>query len=206
MFVLGASTLGEILMDVCAALSRPIEGFFDDANQEDEFLGVKILGGMDALLSNARVREAGVFVAIGDNQKRRTVCEQLKTAGFSLPRVIHPSAWVAPSARLGSGNLVLAGACIGTRTRIGAFNLIFPGVCFSHHNEVGDFNFFAPNVSIGGVHPPGVQLPYRHEQRHRTLYPGAERFSLSAVDHRSGESRLWPQTIFKRSLTITPSV
>lgn len=148
--MLGASTLGEILMDVCAALSRPIEGFFDDANQEDEFLGVKILGGMDALLSNARVREAGVFVAIGDNQKRRTVCEQLKTAGFSLPRVIHPSAWVAPSARLGSGNLVLAGACIGTRTRIGAFNLIFPGVCFSHHNEVGDFNFFAPNVSIGG--------------------------------------------------------
>lgn len=161
MFVFGTSTLGEIVLDVCSALGDAVEGFFDDFNYEEAFCGVPILGGMKALMSDLRVRESGVFVAIGENRKRQHVYERLKHRGISFPRIIHPRAWVEPSAQLGPGNLVLAGVYIGTQTKIGACNLIFPGVCFSHHNRIGDFNFFAPNVAVGGYARMGAHCHIR---------------------------------------------
>ena len=151
MFIFGTSTLSEIVIDVCAALGTPIEGFFDDFQDKGPFAGGEILGGLDKLLGDAGAyRSAGVFVAIGENTRREEIYTRLEKAGFFLPQVVHPAACVERSAEIGPGNLVLGGAYVGTKTRLGKGNLIFPGVCFSHHNQVGDFNFFGPNASIGG--------------------------------------------------------
>ena len=151
MYLFGASTLSEIVMDVCAALGIPVEGFFDDFRDEGPFAGVEILGGLDKLLLDAgEYRSAGIFVTIGENRRREEIYTRLEKAGFFLPRIVHPAACVAQSAEIGPGNLVLGGGCVGTRTRLGKGNLVFPGVCLSHHNEVGDFNFFSPNAVVGG--------------------------------------------------------
>ena len=151
MYLFGASTLSEIVIDVCAVLGIPIEGFFDDFREKGAFAGVEILGGLDNLLQDAGTyRSAGVFVAIGENTRREEIFTRLEKAGFFLPQVVHPAACVARSAEIGPGNLVLGGGYVGTKTRLGKGNLIFPGVCLSHHNEVGDFNFFSPNAAVGG--------------------------------------------------------
>lgn len=151
MFIFGTSTLSEIVIDVCAALGTPIEGFFDDFQDKGPFAGGEILGGLDKLLGDAGVyRSTGIFVAIGENTLREKIYTQLEKAGFFLPQIVHPAACVAQSAEMGPGNLVLGGVCLGTKTRLGKGNLIFPGVCLSHHNRVGDFNFFGPNCAVGG--------------------------------------------------------
>jgi UDP-perosamine 4-acetyltransferase len=151
MVVFGASALGEMVADVCAVLGIPVEGFFDDFREKGSFAGAEIVGDLDDLLQGAGAyRAAGAFVAIGTNARRADIYTRLEGAGFSLPQLIHPAANVAPSARIGPGNLVLGGAWVGTRTLIGKGNIVFPGVCFSHHNQVGDFNFFSPNAAIGG--------------------------------------------------------
>lgn len=151
MFIFGTSTLSEIVMDVCAAIGTPIEGFFDDFRDKGPFAGAEILGGMDKLLQDAGTyRSAGVFVAIGENTRREEIYTRLENAGFFLPQIVHPAACVERSAEIGPGNLVLGAAYLGTKTRLGKGNLIFPGVCFSHHNRVGDFNFFGPNATVGG--------------------------------------------------------
>jgi sugar O-acyltransferase (sialic acid O-acetyltransferase NeuD family) len=150
-YIFGAGTLGEMALDVARDLGLNIQGFVDDVSDARECDGVPIGGGTDWLLALMR-RESRVaaFVAIGENEGRAEVFRGLVKAGVALPNLVHPRAYIAPSARLGAGNLIMANAYIGTAVRLGDSNVVCPGVCLTHHNKIGDFNFFAPGVLVGG--------------------------------------------------------
>lgn len=151
MYIIGTSTLSELILDVSYSLGIAVEGFFDDFSDKESFGGIKIIGGLDQLLEQKHLyKNAGVFVAIGNNTNRHKLGQVLTKNNIKMPTLIHPAAYVEPSARLGAGNLILGGAYIGSQTIIGDGNLIFPGTCLSHHNRVGHYNFFSPNVSVGG--------------------------------------------------------
>jgi len=151
LYIVGADTLGEMVLETARELGVEILGFVDDVSPEPEFLGIPIVGGTTWLLERAE-RDEGItaFVAIGGNDGRARVTRRLAKARARLPNLIHPRAWVAASARFGAGNLVMAQAYVGTKVVLGDGNLVFPGVCLGHHNTVGDFTFLAPGVSVGG--------------------------------------------------------
>jgi UDP-perosamine 4-acetyltransferase len=151
MYIIGISTLSEIILDISHSLGIAIHGCFDDFSDEKSFYGIPILGKVTCIFEDIkRYQDAEVFVAIGDNYSRKNLSILLEHAGIKLPSIIHPQAYIEHSARIGFGNLLLGGVYVGSKTIIGNGNLIFPGVCFSHHNHVGNYNFFSPNVSVGG--------------------------------------------------------
>lgn len=45
------------------------------------------------------------FVAIGDPRLRLSWMEKVERAGYELPVLIHPRAWVSPSANIGAGSV-----------------------------------------------------------------------------------------------------
>jgi hypothetical protein len=57
------------------------------------------------------------IVAIGNNALREKLIQQLAEVGFKLATVVHPQAFVSPSAILGAGSAVMAGAIVGTEAR-----------------------------------------------------------------------------------------
>lgn len=151
MYIFGTSTLSEIILDIVQCSDIKIDGFFDDFTNETFFYGIPIIGGMDSLLKlKDDLPEIELFVAVGDNANREKLFRTIENNGISLSNIIHPGAYIEPTAVLGFGNLVMHGAYLGSKVVIGNGNLIFPGVCITHHNYVGDFNFFSPNVSVGG--------------------------------------------------------
>ena len=64
---------------------------------------------------------------------------------------IHPSAYVARSAKMGYGNVVLANCVINSNTVIGNFNTLNSGTLLGHDIKVGNNNFFAAQVTVGSL-------------------------------------------------------
>ncbi len=188
MYILGAGTLGEIVLETARRAGLEVKGFYDDVTTASACDGVPVLGGLDAFRGDRAAWAAGAFVAIGDNRKRQACAESLRPLGVRFPNVIDPGATLSPSATLGEGNLLLPGAYIGAKCAVGSGNLLFPGVSITHHNRVGDFCFFSPNASVGGFTRIGdgckvgmncVVLPYRE------LEPGTECAPGTVVEGRS---------------------
>ncbi|MFI3243459.1 MAG: hypothetical protein R3Y56_04315 [Akkermansia sp.] len=62
---------------------------------------------------------------------------------------IHPSAYVAKSAVLGHGNIVLVNCVINNNTVIGDYNTFNSATLVGHDTSMGDNNFSAAHVCIG---------------------------------------------------------
>lgn len=151
LYILGASTLGEIAKSIALKAGWDVLGFFDDINLDHEFCGSKIFGGIQSCCAQEQYLPHKIFVAIGDNQNRKIIADRLMDSGHQLVNIVDPMAHIEPSALIqGFNNLVMPGAYIGVGCVLGGGNLIFPGVSLTHHNKIGDFNFFGPNCSIGG--------------------------------------------------------
>ncbi|MGY3861418.1 PglD-related sugar-binding protein [Aeromonas lacus] len=151
MYIVGASTLGEIACSVIKRGAERLDGFFDDYYSDNvEFCGAPVIGKLDKIFKMDAVKQAGVFVAIGDNLNRRLISERLTAAGIPLVNIIDPTAVLEEDVILGAGNMIMSHVYIGVKTIMGNGNIVFPGVSITHHNKIGCYNFFSPNTSIGG--------------------------------------------------------
>lgn len=150
MYILGAGTLGEIVLETAVLAGIKVHGFYDDFIDSSECDGLPVRGRFEDFIRDQAAMSKGAFIAIGDNFKRQATTQALHALGVRSPNVIDPKANISPSASMGEGNLVLSGAVIGTKSIIGSGNIIFPGVSITHHNTIGDYCFFSPNSSIGG--------------------------------------------------------
>ena len=148
--IFGGSTLGEIAYKVLQKTNNgDVIKIYDDGVASSLIVD-KVQGGLRELLSKRAGEECEVFIAIGDNEVRRSVAIAVKEAGIQLLNIIDRRAIIEDGLDLGSGNLIMANSYLGTDVKIGDGNIIFPGVCITHHNVVGSFNFFSPNSSVGG--------------------------------------------------------
>jgi sugar O-acyltransferase (sialic acid O-acetyltransferase NeuD family) len=152
--ILGASGHGKVVADIFLQMGLDVVGFVDENFSKGHFvLGLPVLGrerDLPRLLENKRVE--GVFVAVGDNWTRGGVVQRM--AGMSLPApfisAVHPTAVIAPSARIGVGSAVMAGAVIGPDARIGDFAIVNTCASVDHESEVADFASLGPHGSMGG--------------------------------------------------------
>jgi acetyltransferase EpsM len=81
---------------------------------------------------------------------RRAYVEHVAGLGVAFATVIHPSAVVAPSARLGAGCIVSPGVVIGAHARIGEHVILNRGVLVGHHTEVGSCVTLSPAANVAG--------------------------------------------------------
>lgn len=140
--VIGAGGHAKVLISTLSARGLPIAAIFDDDDAK---------WGMDAqgIRVSRMERERGgrAIVGIGDNAKRRAVVRALN---FEWQTVVHPSAWVDPSAKLGRGTVVCAGAVVQADSVIGDHVIVNTGATIDHDCIVGDYAHLAPGVHLAG--------------------------------------------------------
>lgn len=116
--------------------------------------GVPIEGG-DELLGDLLSRGlTGACIGVGgtaDNRPRAAVFERLIELGFELPPVVHGSAYVAASATLGAGDVVLAGAIVGGGASCGDNVIVGGNVVVDHDCSIGDHVHLAGGCVLGGA-------------------------------------------------------
>lgn len=158
LLLFGGGGHGKTLIDLVRASQKYTwVGIIDDQLPPgSDVLGVPVLGGVDVLAS---LHRQGIRLAvngvggIGHPEIRQRIFELLDQAGFTCPAVIHPRAWVEPSATLENGVQVLAQAYVSSAARIGFGTVINAGVVISHDCTTGRCVNLSPGAMVaGGVH------------------------------------------------------
>jgi UDP-N-acetylbacillosamine N-acetyltransferase len=91
-----------------------------------------------------------VLLGIGDNHIRQKLFHSLKSKGFSLPSIAHPSAIVSESAQLNDGSVVMPNAVINADVKIARGVIINTGAIIEHDCILEDFVHISPKVALAG--------------------------------------------------------
>jgi len=149
--VIGAGGHGRSVAEVILLLGRDeLAGFVDDgADLNAKVWTYPILGRTDSLHAMRALADA-VVVAIGSNAIREKLHVQVWEAGFELLTVIHPAAFVSPTAILGAGCAVMANAVVGTEAELGEGVIVNCGATVDHHCKVEAFGHLGVNACMAG--------------------------------------------------------
>ncbi len=149
--IVGAGGHAAVVIEAVRAMGLwDIVGLLDPAPPAQSVLGVPVLGGDDQMSKMLAAGVANAVIAIGSNVLRERLGRVAFGLGFALPPVIHPSALVSPSARIGNGAVVMARAVVGTRVVVSDFAIVNTGAVLDHDNVVGTAAHVAPGCALAG--------------------------------------------------------
>ena len=155
LLIYGGGGHGKALIDLVRSLGTyHLVGVLDDGMPAgDTVMGLPVLGGRQALpaLYQQGVRLAVNAVGgIGNIAVRLQVFEILAQAGFACPSLVHPTAWIEPSASLAAGVQVFPHAYVGSEVRVGYGAIVNTGAIVSHECVLGDYVNISPGAILAG--------------------------------------------------------
>ena len=144
--VLGADVLGQMLAEAIElAATDELVGFVDDRGGHTPLLGA--VADLPSLLDGGATH---VALGLGDNALRRRFAEHVEGIGLGLATVVHPRAFVSPSATLDDGVFVDALASVHGRALIGRGTVLMPHAWVAHDVHVGAFCWASGHAAVGG--------------------------------------------------------
>ncbi len=147
--IFGAGGLGRMVRDILLQSAAVRPAVFLDSDQDKHGLeidGLPVIGGLERL---GEVRErglSGVVVAIGDNDVRIELAEEIRARGLRLISAIHPSAIRSPTVACGEHVIMGPRAALCVHAVIGAHVIIGAGAIVEHDNHIGAGASLAPAV------------------------------------------------------------
>lgn len=119
-------------------------------NKDEKVLGIPVLSSSDLLKTLEQLKIKNIFIAIGDNQKRKALYAQLKNQGYLFPNHIAITATLCQEVQLGDGNIILENTFVGPLCKIGSNNILNSGSVFEHESILGSHSHLGPNSSVAG--------------------------------------------------------
>ena len=154
LLIVGAGAHARAVADVARACGWSSAGFVAAAGALDGTPGV--VGSDDDLPRLAASRRLdGAVVGVGNAAlaRRPTLFAQLRALGMATPSLVHPSAVVSSSARIGAGSVVFPQVIIGADVVVGDNAVLYSGSIVEHDCRIGDHAYLAPGVILcGNVH------------------------------------------------------
>jgi sugar O-acyltransferase (sialic acid O-acetyltransferase NeuD family) len=138
------------IVELCDAIETEIVGIIDNL-QKGSFMGRTILGtDSDADKIIRRWSKIPVHVTPDSPTLRRRLSEQYSLLGASFATLVHPAAYVSPSATIGAGSLIQACAHISSASTLGRGVKVNTCANITHDVIVGDFATVAPSAVLLG--------------------------------------------------------
>ena len=134
LLILGAGGQGHVVKESveAAKIYETISFLDDDEAKKDITIG--------KLADCEKLREEYdcAFVAFGNRDQRVKWLKKLHDLGYTIPAVIHPSAYVSPSAKIGSGTFVGAKCVVNTCSVVGEGCILSVGSIIDHNSKIGN--------------------------------------------------------------------
>ena len=145
--VYGSRQFGGVIRCLVEDCGHQFAGFIDDMHEGEDVLGPFAQTRLTHPPSEYRCVNA---VGYADLTARRSVTARIHEAGYTMPILVHPRAYVAATSSIGPGSYVMAGALVDCRVTVGEAVVIWPGTCVSHDCHIGANTFLSPNCTICG--------------------------------------------------------
>lgn len=144
LLIIGASGFGRDIYNMateCIGYQKEyiIKGFLDDNKN-----ALASFGNYPPIVNSIKdyiVEKDDVFIcALGDVKTKKNIIHLILDKGGKFISLIHPTANVDPSAKIGIGCIILQNAFIGAGSIIGDFILIQVSTVIGHDVKVGNFS------------------------------------------------------------------
>ncbi len=162
-----------VVAEAVLALNGRIEGFYDDDPTAalGNGIGRGTIPRLGTLAEGEKAGSRPLILAIGNLARRRRMLEKWLGSG-TVPVVLHPSAVVSPSAKIGAGAFVGPRAVVHTLATVGPHAIVNTGAIIEHECQIGENAHLAPGsivagrasvgpdtlVGVGAVLLPGVRV------------------------------------------------
>jgi sugar O-acyltransferase (sialic acid O-acetyltransferase NeuD family) len=153
--IIGGGGHAACLIDALEGSGYDILGCTDQAVPVGQHVcgGISVIGTEECLERLLAEGTRYAFIGVGgaqSNEVRRAMFERAVDMGFVMPPVIHPSAIISKSTRIGHGCHILAGASIGPRCTIGNNVIVNQGSIVCHDSVVQDNAHLTPGAILAG--------------------------------------------------------
>lgn len=147
--VLGAGGHARVCLDLLLQ-STELEVVGCLGTPDDRPLQRPVLGDDDTLPALADSGVTHAFVAVGDNSLRAALTARVRELGLGVVNAVSRHAWLAPTAHLGQGVAVMAGAVLNSYARLDDGAILNTGASVDHDCRIGKFAHLAPGVHLAG--------------------------------------------------------
>lgn len=131
LLILGAGQYGMVAKEIAESTGEYSSiAFLDDSNPT-------AIGNIQDF-EKFRDEYTHATVAIGNAVLRLDLLNKLEQCGYHIPVLIHPTAYVSPSAVVEAGSFIEPMAVIHTETVIGKSCIISAGTIVNHNSKVGE--------------------------------------------------------------------
>jgi UDP-perosamine 4-acetyltransferase len=148
--VVGAGGHAKVCIESLLSMGEQVDFCVGDAHSQDFCLSVPVLKGDEHLV---RLRNDGyerVFIAIGSNRLRERLADFAVAQGYELVNAISRHAVISPTAQMGTGIAVMAGAVINAEAFVDSLAIINTGACVDHDCRIGKAAHVAPQCGLAG--------------------------------------------------------
>jgi UDP-perosamine 4-acetyltransferase len=148
--VIGAGGHARPVIEAIRASGRQVAGLLDDGLDPGPVLGCPWLGGTDRMPGLRAGGLAEAVIAIGDNGARLRLGDLCRAAGYALPPLLHPAAFISDSAFVAEGAQVMARAVLGPEAVIGRLVLVNTGAIVEHECRLDEAAHLGPGAVLCG--------------------------------------------------------
>ena len=153
--IIGAGGHGGVVLDVLRAIGASAVAFADSnpALRGANVLGIPVIGGDNAVFEGYPPDSMMLANGVGGHDStdaRRSVFERFSDRGYRFMTLRHPSAIVSPSATVGDGVQVMAGAVLQPAAEIGPNTIINTRSSIDHDCKIGSHVHIAPGAILSG--------------------------------------------------------
>ncbi|MFD2923016.1 acetyltransferase [Halobacillus naozhouensis] len=151
LILIGAGGHSKVIQDIVAedkdfALYAIVDDAFDDMNEVDG-----IIYANTSFLEGISVKNYLFCVAIGNNNIRRNLYNKFNIPLESYATLVHPSAVISKSAKIGHGTVVMPNGVVNADTIIGNHCIVNTNSVIEHDNIIGDYVHISPNATLSGA-------------------------------------------------------
>src|SRR5690554_863008 len=149
-YLIGVGNYTEVIIELAQDCGFNIKGLY---HYNHERLGEKVLGypiiGCTEDLYQKDITGKNFAVTMGNNKMRHEIASKLRNLGAHTPNLIHPKAFISPSATLGQGCFIHLNAKISTNCTLGNDCVIDFNSLVAHHATLADACYMSSLAMVG---------------------------------------------------------
>ena len=134
LLIVGSGSFSPEVEELARILGYDDIAFLDD-HPENAYCHPVV--GVTSDIETLRDRYDSAIVALGNNENRIKYHNVLKQCGYTVPILIHPTAFISSNAEIEEGCIIRAKAVVSSFVHIGEASIINVGALIDHHVVIG---------------------------------------------------------------------